>query len=421
MAGKKKSRLAALFGAVAMGAVLLTTPAVAKDLNVKHSGPVQQPVENAGATIVDLSADPYNLSPAVNRIVTSVKEALVADQKVILLMGEEHATIAHARLPETVRDGLYKAEIRNPVIAIEQRNNPLQSWRTYFFPRESSSFEARMRQALDTLKDKDTARFRHLQTMTYAAIDWPFTPVTKLESVSSWIAHGTDIRLIDMAMMDTSKGTFLDTGNLATWEFIKDHSGDASGKNIDAESPEGMHLRNLWMAAQIRQIIQEKSSRVLIVQTGLSHLVGENNARIYQETLHRLLKQPVGSKVKLITVASELAEEPFFSSEKQEHISLEAQVAMSDSDTIIIRGGNETRSHLLIGGSFADESGHLARLHKHSKLGKAPVLSGYMEGTYLRKKFKDRVETEVRDITNQHAPAPPDPEKPRDKLPVLAF
>ncbi len=113
-------------------------------------------IPGAGATIMYSGASPYNLSLVLHRIVTTVQKALSADQKVILLMGEEHCTIAHVRMAELVRAGLSRVGVNDPVMAYEHPHNLLEILLPEIFPGAAQAgFRTCATQALPALKACD--------------------------------------------------------------------------------------------------------------------------------------------------------------------------------------------------------------------------------------------------------------------------
>lgn len=175
----------------------------------------------AGTTVIDLSANPDDLSPAVDHLVTTVQEARAADQKIILALGEEHSVIANVAMASFVRTGLQRAGIANPVMALEHVHNLLEKRLPDFFPGEMA-FQERSRHVLTALKTGDPARYARMQALACGSWNWPAAPATRIYSMSTWLADDADIHMIDMAI--TSDG-FLDMTDPATAAFIGEHAG----------------------------------------------------------------------------------------------------------------------------------------------------------------------------------------------------
>jgi hypothetical protein len=311
--------------------------------------------------------DPYDLSPVVNHLVTTVQDALAADQKIILMLGEEHATITHVHLAEQLRCGLANAGIRDVVMTVEQRHNLLEYCLPRLYPEESqATLCADAARTLPVIKAHDPTRYHHLQALCLAACNWPQGPVTRLENFTAWSDANVPVRLIDMARRE---GVYLDSTDPETNAFIATNppeSGSDSNNfpaQINAQKPEGMHLRNLWMAQTVNET--HTHSHVAILQTGRCHLGGcEVDENPYAHSLHKIFtdaarqgKDGSTQKTRVFTVFPEGGMRTF-----SNHLSAEAQAAMHTPDTVILRGAGEMRHDQNASGSFRKEFATLARL-----------------------------------------------------------
>jgi len=296
-----------------------------------------------GATIIDLN-DPYDLSPAVNHIVTIVQEARAADQKVILLLGEAHSNITHVRLAELVRRGLAGVGIHHPVIAREERHNLAEVLLPLLYQDEShAAFRTAAARALLFLKTNDSPHYRRLQSLCHAAWDWPGTPVTRLENFTAWHANNTTIRMVDMA---TTQDDYLDRADPETNAFIAANTlksrseTDTQLARIHDKAPEGVRLRNLWMAQQLQGI----ESPVEIIQTGVAHLGGWGQEEMpYAHSLHRIFAKAAarGTNAQQTRVIALFPENHGITFNN--YLSAAARQAMNNPDTIILRGTKDVR------------------------------------------------------------------------------
>lgn len=335
-----------------------------------------------GATVFDLKQDPYDLTPAVDHLVATVQEALASDQKIVLMLGEEHATISEVFFAEALRHGLKKAGIEKPVIAVELPHNLLEMFLP-LLPANIIGEEPlqKTRNALTTLKQSDPKAYNNLQTLVCSACKWGATPITRLENLTTWHADTVDIRSIDL--VSKMKGP-LDYTDPTTRDYITKYaaSGDAvDAENIDARSPDGLRLRNIFMAQQINTILSEEQTRVVILKTGKWHLGGNNQkGGDYINSLHGRLTTPdpkMGlhldpAQTRLISVFPENWGEGF-----EQTPPPEAQSAMNNPDTILIRGAVEARhnqNHSFCG-SFAEEIETLTALFNKNGTGTPSIAS----------------------------------------------
>ena len=360
--------------------------------------PTRAALAGTGATVIDMSADPYDLSPAVNHIVTTVKYALAADQKIILMLGEAHDTVADVKMAELVRVSLKAAGIENPAMAVEQRHQLLEVLLPNFFPDDSlSTFRTRAAQAVSFLKIADPNRYHRLQILAYAALDWSTAPMTRLGDSSTWHDDGPDVRLIDMAR---TVEEYLDYADPATKTFVDTNvSSDIEDKTrIHMEFPEGVRLRNKWMVAQLRSILAEGRNRVAILQTGSAHLGGwKNRAYSYPDSLHGIFAEAANDNIRIISVLLEN-----YSTTFKNLLSNEALEAMNNPDTIIMRGQNRTLHWRKWHGSFEEEIETLARISGASF---KPHITTEADYHALRGEFERRLKKEVRAITKEFAPS----------------
>lgn len=313
-----------------------------------------------GATIIDLSANPYDVSPTINHLVTTIQDARAADQKVIVMLGEEHSTISYVSFAMLLRSGLQDGGSKDkPVLAQEQRHNLLELFLPRLFKGDPSSFQDAARHALNRLKQDDPKRYHHLQALTFASLGWPLAPVAQLESVSGWLRQKFPVRLMDMAMTTRNQ---IDINNPETAKFVKTNPAEG-GASLDGGEPNGMRLRNLWMMASLREIIEDHN--IVLLQTGLAHLGGSvEDGNLYEHALHGLGVQ-TEHDAKIITVFPECRRGNITF---KTMLSPEAQQAMNNSDTIILRGGNEAKHRQGRIGSISREAATLRRIFNASGL-----------------------------------------------------
>jgi len=397
-------------GAALVAALVTGAPAAAQstaspadqDSTMVTATPTQAALARGSATVVDLSADRADLSPAVNHIVTSVQEALAAKQKVIIMLGEEHGTINHVRMAELLRIGLHRAGIANPVMAEEMSAPFLMEELLSIFPEDSQgAFHTRVMQALKFLEKDDPARHHRLQATMMVAWDSTVTPITRLENMSIWLDEGVDIRLVDI-MKTTAR--HINSADPATGAFIDAHSvPDITDKTqINTTSVEGMRLRNLWMAAQLRTILSEDKSRVVILQTGGSHIGGRQPTGYpYRHALHGLLANAAHDNVKVLTVFQECYGVTF-----KGFLPVKTQKAMNNPNTIIVRGSYEDQHWQGISGSFAREARALEIFAKRSGMPEAaPHIKNRDDYDARLNKNRGILIKEIEAVTAQYAPA----------------
>ncbi|MBI4030394.1 MAG: hypothetical protein HY370_01850 [Proteobacteria bacterium] len=338
---------------------------------------------NPGATVIDLSANPDYLSPAVNHLVAAVKNARAANRKIILALGEEHATVMNVAMASFVRAGLQCAGIANPVMALEHTHNLLERRLPDFFPGETA-LQERSRHALTALKTADPAHYHRIQALAVAGWDWPCAPATRVCNMSAWLASGADIRLIDMAM---TIDPLLDTT-----AFIDEHAGTTAGEKmrIHATDPEGVRLRNQWMAARLRDIL--KQADVVILQTGSDHLGGDNwDGQPYKYSLHPAFARAANDNIRFIAVFSEQRNMRFLS-----NVPPAGRKAMNNLDTVILRGGNAARHRQPFLGSFAEEITALNAFARAARLPKtAPCIENENDYNRLLQENKKTLRNEL--------------------------
>jgi|GEM_PF-2440797 len=377
-----------------------------------------QAAMNAGATTIDLSADPHDFSAAINHIITSVQEARAANQKVILMLGESHPIIAHKRMAELVRRGLHDAHIKNPVIAIEQAHNFLEKHLPDYFPgQDKESFRARATQALATLKTDDPVRYRHLQRLVHASSIHHSAPITSLANTSAWIDHEVDTRFVDLAR---TKDYHLDITDPPTRAFIEAHPSPhpdtPDTSRIHTVDRDGIRLRNLWMAAQTNDILAEDKNDVVILKTGRGHLGGgelgggelgggKEHEAPYDDSLHNIFAQAQDDGIKIITVFPETKKDAF-----QGMRSAEAQTAMNDPDTIILRGGSDAKHDLssakLFERPLKEELDTLTKIDERSGLTETtPQIKDIFDWQARGGQYTNEFVQEIEAVTAQYAPS----------------
>ena len=346
------------------------------------------------ATTIDLSADPYDLSPAIDHIVTTAKDALAADQKVILMLGEEHGTITDVRMAELVHRGLQQAGIENPVIATETPHNFVEFLLPRFFPDNShSTFRAQAAQALSSLKAINPARYRHLQSLTFAACMWTLAPVTRLENSSSWQDKGLDVRPIDMAK---TRGDCLDYADRTAKNFIDANASPSikDKSHILTNDEEGVRLRNKWMAMQLQSISVQ--NRVTILQTGSTHLGGAAGIYPYPDSLHGILAMAANNNMKIISLFPENHGDTF-----KNFLPRAAKNAMNNPDTIILCGQDETQHWRNRCDLFEDEIKTLTRISGPSF---RPRIRTEYDYHALRGEYEQQLKNEIRAATEEFTP-----------------
>ncbi|MEK7388095.1 MAG: hypothetical protein AAB036_00195 [Elusimicrobiota bacterium] len=399
------------FGKVTLG-LLLTVAATVFPLVASSASPARndngelatttlaETTRQTGATVIDLGANPYDPSPAINHLVATIKAALAADQKVIVVLGELHDNAADVNRAELLRQGIKHAGIRErPVMVQEQIQNLLQNTQDYFFRGDRRRhIHSRRQKALAALQTADPARYRRLQAMTHAAWDWRMAPVANLENFTAWLADGEDIRLSDLAR-ETS-GLILDDSDPVTAAAINEYASGQSPErtNIDIGESEGIRLRNLFVARQLREILNE--SRLVIMQTGLGHLGGylEYSAP-YQESLHALFHTVAYENTLTLTVLPENRGTKF-----ENIVPPDGQQAMNNPNTVILRGGRDERHEQDGDNSLETEIAALQTFARAANL-PSPAIKD-KEGYYAQlEKNRAALREEVESIIDQYAPA----------------
>lgn len=402
-----------IFGGVALGLAVLTAPAwttadsavattAAAGNDVVASATVTKEAVQTSSTVIDLSADPYNLSPALDHIITRIKEARASDHKVIVLLGELHDTVDHVYAPEALRQKMERAGIEPPVIALEQRYNLLQATRNHFFPgnsEEHEDFRARAVQALYALRSANPAHYNRVQAMAQAALGSPYAPVTRLSNFTTWIEDNADVRFVDLARNGKE---YLDVLNPGTAAFIDEHGRKEDipdRTKIHAADPEGMRLRNLFMAQQLRAILQE--APIVILQPGLSHVGGNRVKNIpYAGSLHALLtKEAADGGIRVLTVFMETN-----GIAVENTVPAEGHTAMNGRDTITLRGSSGEQHDQMRFGSFEEEASALASFARASGNRQPPAVQNEIDYRARLKQNETTVMEEATDIVRIYAP-----------------
>lgn len=343
----------------------------------------------AGATIIDMGANPDDFSPVLNLLTVRVKEALAADRHVIVLFGERHDMSAEVFLPELFRRAAADAGIApRPVMAMEQPHKLLQTRLSDFFPcGEQAGFRTRAAAALDILQTVDPVRYRRAQAMAYAALDWGYAPAARLAAFSAQLGDNADIHLIDLAV---TRYFCLDLSDPATAAFT-------GGKDFCVADKDGMRARNDGMAARLKHIALKENSPFTVMAAGLAHLGGNRTKHPYEYSLYPRLSGH--EDIRLIAVFPESHGIMF-----QNFLSAEAQQAMNNPDTIIVRNHNQTQNRFFRG-AFAGESAALASISRAAGQPAPPAADEKGYDT-LRKKYEAALKKEVTDIADSFAPLP---------------
>jgi hypothetical protein len=329
-----------------------------------------------GPATVTLAEESFDLSPAVDSIVAHVREALKAGQQALLLLGEEHTTVFNVRLAELVRRRLRQDGLPEPLMAEEIWHNILEDLVStalpdFCFP-SGDLFRAEALKALAALKQDDPPQYRRLQTLACAVYDWPYAPATRLANYIEWMAADLEIRPVDLAtaravMPNGLRRLCFDLQHPDTSAFVKEHAANVlqgtTSEVIRAFSSEGIHLRNLYMAAQLRELMAEGANPVTILQTGASHLGGGyddgNKLRPYEHSLHALFTQAArqgGARPSFRTITVFAAHRGYRS------LCPQGRDAVNTPDTVILQGGPATQHFVKEGGSFEKEIDTLKRL-----------------------------------------------------------
>ncbi|MCD8498389.1 MAG: hypothetical protein LRZ85_10200 [Alphaproteobacteria bacterium] len=290
-------------------------------------------------TVLEVGCDSADLPEAVDHVLTKVQEALAVDQKIILMVGERHARIFDVRLAEVIRRGLQRRGTPNPVMLLEHSHNFLESHLSTIYPGQDFSFYQMLRDKLGQIKQTNPPYYKYLQTLALAGIGCHDTPATRLANLVGWLEDSADVRFVDLAMVATE---YLDVLDPDTADIIKAHPARKkpwfSNVWTHAVTPDGMRLRNAYMAAQVEKVLAEDASRIVILQTGNAHVAGSERDKIgYEHSLHALFTQAAARNkdeqpVKLMTVIADndwLREEGFFSRD--------ARRALNNPDSIFLK------------------------------------------------------------------------------------
>lgn len=365
----------------------------------KHTTMTAMPA-GGGMTIVDLSSNPDDFRPAIDAVKVRLRDAMAANERVILMLGEEHDCVAHVRFAEMVRTAIEKDEALNayygrPVMAMEHYYNLFQHYFSFLFPETINRFNTA---AYEGLRTKNAAEYHHLNALTCAAFDeWTLAPVTKLENLLAWQHAGLDIRMVDVA---TYMGFDLSDPEINRWVKTLTPKFQRQLKyftTIDLKAPLGMQLRNLFMADQLRQI----DSPLIILQTGFTHLGGnEAEGDLFQNSLHALLK-PLGTSV--IGVYQELVGFGINFND----VSEDGQRAINNPDTIVIKNVSEM-GHRHRQDYYSKSEDEISALHAFAKYaGTPPVITDEADYHRRREEFRQTLLQEAIKLgVIEVAPAP---------------
>lgn len=317
--------------------------------------------QNTGATVIDLSANPDNFSPAIGHIVTSIQNARAANQKVIVMVGERHDTISHVALSSLLRYGLKAVGNEDkPALALENNHNLSEFFVSKAYKKQSPSAYHRIYRILQDMKKDSPEDYRHIHALNYAGAKWLQTPVTKLESVSSWLREESPVHMIDLALIRSNKPGKIDMKDPDTAELVKSHRKPINFLLNEKFHKGSMRLRNQWMMANLQTISNDND--ITFLQTGLAHLGGDSARNVaYEYSLHNLA-QDIRHNAKIITVMPEDQKFTFARLPKQ------AKKAMDTPNTVIIRGGNDTRHLRKLCSSVNEEIATLSKIFSASGL-----------------------------------------------------
>ena len=313
----------------------------------------------AGATVIDLSANPDDFRPALTHIVTTIEEARAANQKVIVMIGERHDTSAHFALSDMTRRALRKAGHKTrPALALEASHDffehAIMRW-----PDSMAPVRHGILNHLQTMKQERPEQYHKMQARAYASHAWMAAPITRVECVSAWLREQAPVRLVDLAFNRNNK---FDMDVSETAEFIKNNRKPFNVFLNENTRQGSMRLRNEWMLANLQAMSRDHD--ITFLQTGLSHIAGDGKRGLpYKYSLHELA-QNIDPSIKVITVLQEHKSEKF----NYRRLPRPAQKAMNNRGTVIIRGGNEDLHFTGLHGTMKEEAASLRKIYSASGL-----------------------------------------------------
>lgn len=188
-----------------------------------------------------------------------------ADSPLVVLAGEQHTVPAHYIHHMLVLKGLLAAG-QKIAVGEERPRNDLS--RLFFsvagrLPDPSGMEEIRRLDSGGALSLKSGISFSN-----------------KWAGYSSFLLclfllrRGVAFRHVDAAETVREGGSFIDSSDSLAAQSLQACSSTVAGKDVDAHSAEGIHVRNDHMARRIRELAEDSGARIVFLRCGGAHVAG---------------------------------------------------------------------------------------------------------------------------------------------------
>ena len=361
----------------------------------------------SGATIIDLSANPYDLRPAINAVLERVKVARTARQKVVVLFGETHSKTSQVILPRLTSDA-YRVDPQlsdtSHVIGIELHAN-IHEQALLRKPNLFQTGEIDREQIIDVLRQLkiiDPDRYHSLQALSVKTIKELYSPVSHLENKIAWQQAGVKTRFIDGPR---EANNLLDYAHPEVQDFMKDNPITQTLTAWLYPLRYEMALRNYWMVRESKKILEDND--VLFVVAGKEHVGGKVGIHQYQYSYHGLFSRSAKLEgVRLITVFCESAENKY-----DTYLSRNALSNMESQDLVVVRGGCSERFELFPNSKNREEEEFKREAETYSRIFNSSGVIGFPPVVKSWKDYNDRLDVfetlmvrDIQQVMQQYAP-----------------
>lgn len=239
--------------------------------------------------IVDCSANPYDLRPAVEGIVARVEQVshhlrtIGSDQKIVLIMGEDHERASNVLLQAGVLKSLY--EKHRLVFGYEAEHSFLGTFLTDYL--EGDEYDLNTQEIL-MLSKLDGTGSQAIKTHLALCED-KYSHQTIKSLFSSVLQMKIPFIFSDAATC----GDHLDKKDPITRAFMGGIAGHMNRmtSNIPTISPKGVDIRNRVMAHLTSKFIEQHDVNLAVQQCGVAHLLGFNPDHGFRGSLtHHFIK-----------------------------------------------------------------------------------------------------------------------------------
>ncbi len=255
--------------------------------------PAPAPPVPAPPSVVDCREKPYDLRPALNAIMAAenwILERIPPEQKLVIVIGENHIAQSHALLQSTLlKQHSQKMRAKNaPKFAygMEYPSNFLQEYNKYTqafgYPTDIERFhkESNLNGSMDHLKAmlnfiKMESAKNILELCLKEKIPTGFNDIAIARSYFNY------------GIMDP-----IDQTDSLTKNLVQEHYPHLAGKNIGRVEDPGINLRNLAMVENAMAHMEQTDSKVYIQHCGAHHIAGfDRIEETYTYSLTKLFQE----------------------------------------------------------------------------------------------------------------------------------